>query len=226
MLTKKDILRLKNTGWVKKNIGEKNKDELLEIGCLLGAPIPSRNGGDVVDELIPVSEMEAVSCSLSSIHGKNEFPLHTDTAYMKIPVRFIILYVKNPGSGDRPTFLVDGYKLVDKLQDDLKLSIYKIKNGRHSFLGNIVEKVDETILVRFDEGCMSPATRDSCKIKKKFSSFLKDEPKMKINWRQGDILIIDNWRVLHGRGNSIKNDNNRLLYRLSISRGIKDGNKL
>lgn len=44
---------------------------------------------------------------------------------------------------------------------------------------------------------------------------LKDEV-IEFYWEVGKILIIDNWRVFHGRGESTNNDTNRILCRITV----------
>lgn len=221
MLSLVEIEMLKKEGWIKKNIGISSKEEIIQIGELLGKPIPSRVSGDLVDELRPTGIEEAKKNSLSSLYGKNRFPLHTDTAYKTIPIRYLILYAKNPGGGKRPTLLVDGLKLIDSGMDkNLLLSaIFKIKNGKYSFLGKMfeIDKMEEVYRIRLDQGCMIPATKESRMIFEQYVSVLDRQKKIEVKWESGDLLVLDNWRMLHGRGNSATEDDDRLLFRLNIS---------
>jgi alpha-ketoglutarate-dependent taurine dioxygenase len=36
-----------------------------------------------------------------------------------------------------------------------------------------------------------------------------------IHWTKGRVVILDNWRVLHGRGGSSMNDGDRVLHRVT-----------
>jgi len=220
MFSSVEIEILKKEGWIKKNIHLSSKNEIIQIGELLGKPISSRINGDLVDELRPLGIKEAQKNSLSSLYGTDTFPLHTDTAYKKIPVRYIILYAKNPGRGKRPTLLIDGHKIIDsEIDKDLLLTtILKIKNGKYSFLSKILEldEKEDVYRIRFDQGCMIPATNESKLILNKYISILNQQKIIEINWELGDLLVFDNWRMLHGRGKSVVEDKDRLLYRLNI----------
>lgn len=220
MLSPIENEKLKNDGWVTKRINSVSKQEILRIGEFLGQPIPSRINGDLIDELRPIEKNQANKNSLSSIYGTKGFPLHTDTAYRKVPVRYIILYAKNPGSGRRPTLLVDGFQSIDRSISKSKLesAIFKIKNGRYSFLCNMLETNEKgNYRLRFDQGCMIPATRESSVVLNQFIKLLEEQQTIEVNWTAGDLLIIDNWRMLHGRGTAQIKDDDRLLYRLNIS---------
>jgi alpha-ketoglutarate-dependent taurine dioxygenase len=37
-----------------------------------------------------------------------------------------------------------------------------------------------------------------------------------IHWTQGKAVVIDNWRVLHGRGSAQRTDRDRILLRILI----------
>jgi alpha-ketoglutarate-dependent taurine dioxygenase len=218
MLSIAEIEKIRKEGWLKKNISLVSKLELLKIGEMLGHPISSRMNSGLIDELIPLDKSYASKNSLSFNHGTKGFPLHTDTAYKKNPVKYIILYMKNPGSGSRPTLLVDGYESIKTPLIKLKLesAIFKIKNGKYSFLSNMLENTPSGIRLRFDQGCMIPATRDSSIILNEYIEILRRQQMSLVDWSTGDLLIIDNWRMLHGRGTAKNDDSDRLLYRLNI----------
>jgi alpha-ketoglutarate-dependent taurine dioxygenase len=219
MLSPDDIKILDSEGWIKKNIGIASKEELLYIGELLGQPVSSRNNNVLIDELRPLEKNQAKINSLSSKFGTKSFPFHTDTAYKKIPVRYIILYAINPGAGHRTTLLVDGLRIFDLKVNKSKLesAIFKIKNGRYSFITNMIEiNKDATYRIRFDLSCMIPATRESIVMLNKCKKLIEGQEIIELEWVKGDLLILDNWRMLHGRGSVQVNDDDRLLYRLNI----------
>ncbi|MFE4350191.1 TauD/TfdA family dioxygenase [Peribacillus butanolivorans] len=218
MLSSSEMESLKNEGWLKKNINITSKHELLNVGKFLGLPVPSRTNGNLIEELRPIEKREAHKNSLSSRYGTNNFPLHTDTAYRKVPVRYIILYAKNPGSGRRPTLLVDGFKSIDEtISKKLESAIIKIKNGKYSFICNMLEVNNlGHYCLRLDQDCMIPATRESAEVLDEYIDLLAKQKQLEISWNTGDLLVIDNWRMLHGRGKAESKDDNRLLYRLNL----------
>jgi Taurine catabolism dioxygenase TauD, TfdA family. len=98
---------LEEVGYIKHNIPGLIKKDLIAIAEQIGIPVKTRFGAEVIDRLSPKEKKDAHNNSLSRIYGLNSFPLHTDTAYFKIPVRYILLYSINPGTGDRPTYFYD-----------------------------------------------------------------------------------------------------------------------
>jgi alpha-ketoglutarate-dependent taurine dioxygenase len=219
MLISNEIEILVKEGWVKKNLKSTSKSELIEIGRKLGEPVSSRAKGDLVDELRPLAQIKANRNSLSSLYGTGSFPLHTDTAYKRTPVRYILLYAKKTGAGNRVTFLTDGFQSIDNnvSKTELESTVFKIKNGKYSFLGSMLCRSDlGEYFIRLDQGCMVPATRESRVVFHTYLESLDQQPKIEVNWEEGDLLIIDNWRMLHGRGPSLSYDADRLLYRMNV----------
>lgn len=68
-------------GWF--STSTEHETEFLALARHLGIPRPSRNDGELIDELRPISASQAKRPSLSAIHGVGAFPLHTDTAYWR-----------------------------------------------------------------------------------------------------------------------------------------------
>ena len=65
-------------------------DELLALGRSLGRPVPSPKG-EMIKEIRVTPTGKARAGSQSSIYGTGPFPLHTDTVFWPVPVRYVIL---------------------------------------------------------------------------------------------------------------------------------------
>lgn len=209
--------QLEKEGFVKINKPNLRDDELIHISNMIGLPVDSRIGGYIIDRLSPKKKEAAHKNSLSNIHELNSFPLHSDTAYYKIPVKYIMLYCKNPGVGDRPTYLYDTYQLINKDEEfrfKLANTIYKVINGRNSFLTTLHNP--NMSFFRLDRDCMRSITDEGEELLKEIDTLIQKDDIQEIKWSLGDLLIIDNWRFLHGRGSSKSEDLDRLLYRISI----------
>ncbi len=208
---------LEEVGYIKINNSNLGDTDLIELSKKLGKPVESRMGGSLIDRLSPKRKVDSNRNSLSNVHQLNSFPLHSDTAYYKIPVKYILLYCKNPGTGGRPTYLYDTHKLIYKY-DELRLKlanvIFKVINGRNSFLTTIYNP--EIDFFRLDRDCMRFISPEGEDLFKEVDNLIHKEDIEEINWNTNDLLIIDNWRYLHGRGRSKTKDYERLLYRLSI----------
>lgn len=215
-----DVAALQAFGWATCNLGAPKKSllrqRLMNLAAQLGAPVPTRASGDLCDTLIPMEAHMAKPCSLSKIHSAGEFPLHIDTAHWLTPCRYVILACVTPGSGRRPTFLMDTRRLpLSEQQTSLLLSTpLRVTNGRNSFFSTILSKTRS--FVRFDPGCMTAVTPDGRQSLEVLSRNNWPEHVEIVHWVVGTVLIIDNWRLLHGRGHADCSDSDRTLLRISI----------
>lgn len=213
------IKELEDVGYIRLNIPDLNEEELIAISKQIGRPVETRLGAKIIDRLSPKEQEDSHKNSLSRIHGLHSFPLHTDTAYFKLPVRYILLYSQNPGSGDRPTYFYDTHNLTshdNELRIELANVLFKVINGRYSFLTTIYNCHQNKYFFRLDRDCMKATSLEGTELLTKIDNLICPEDLFETKWRSGDLLIIDNWRFLHARGESKMVDNDRLLLRISI----------
>jgi alpha-ketoglutarate-dependent taurine dioxygenase len=168
----------------------------FQDSCQLRA---SRGNGSAVDRLNPTRTEAAKPRSLSARFGAGGFPLHTDGAYVRQPPRLLVLYCVQD-TEQRPTRLLrwDEADWSAELLSRLRRETYWFRNGRHSFLDSVVSPGRS--FVRFDAGCMIPATRLASATLAELMERLSTRLCLELQWRPGMTLIIDNWRMLHGRG--------------------------
>jgi len=189
---------------------------LLEICNELGRPGVGRNG-NAVETLTPMHQRQANCRSLSAKFGFGAFPLHTDGAHLPRPPRFVLLACVDAGLTPVPTTLVH-LRDVDLTSDTraaLETAIFVVRNGRHCFYSSILCASRQ--FLRFDRECMRPSEPASSIAARAFSdAILRVEPQF-INWHPGDIVVIDNWNVLHGRGiDDVHPSANRTLLRATV----------
>lgn len=163
------------------------------IAQSLGTPVAGRKRR-VIEELAPTRREDAKSRSLSAIHGLSCFPLHTDGAHLIEPPRFIVLACVNPGSISIPTVLA---RFLD-LGVDGKAGVYLVRNGRRSFYSGIRDP--SRPFIRFDQGCMTPIDDHARHTMAAIADRGARIEQTAIHWRKGEVLILDNWNMLHGRG--------------------------
>jgi hypothetical protein len=192
------------------------RKQLLALAAELGTPAATRFGGSLCDTLLPLEADAAKPRSLSKIHDVGEFPLHMDTAHWLTPCRYVMLACVSPGSGSRPTLLIDTRQLP--LNDDQVSALHstplRVTNGRNSFFSTIPSRGRP--FVRFDPGCMMATTSDGQKAltilgRHNWPAYVET-----VHWQAATGLIIDNWRLLHGRGQAECPDFDRKLLRISI----------
>lgn len=195
---------------------ESFSDDLLRFSRRLGDPVPGRRRA-TVEVLRPLAPEAARPRSLSALHGSNTFPLHTDGAHRLLPPQFILLACQYPGTRSVPTVLVHfaDIRIPDREKGGYEGAPFLVSNGRHSFYTTIVQPA--RAFIRFDMGCMTPASAEAAHLQAAIQSQLDGCTRATIHWREGDVLIIDNWNVLHGRGEAaIAASPDRRLERVSV----------
>ena len=197
-------------------IGGRRETEILDFARALGTPAAEPRDGVVVKPLRPVVNAAAPENTLSSRYGEGSFPLHTEGAYWRVPPRFLLLFCVDPGECEQVTLLLDGDPLRrDQENCSLATSPWLVSAGLRSFLSTVV---GSDLRVRFDRDCMRPTTALGLLAESKIRGFISSMEPYRHRWRTGDLLIIDNWRTLHGRGGSRQGaDTRRLLLKVMVS---------
>lgn len=189
----------------------------LEKFCLaLGVPTSSRPGTvpirDISPQIIPDRKN-----TLSSRYGLDAFPFHTDTAFWRVPARYLVLRCVNPGSGSRPTLLNDSREWNPSNAETrlLENGVWRTSNSR-PFLCSLITRSNSQYLFRFDRDCMRPMTRRSAGAYEVIEAKIQESSTIRIDWGAGDLLAVDNHRVLHARGTAARPDLDRVLTRVLI----------
>jgi L-asparagine oxygenase len=189
----------------------------LEGLCLsLGVPKSSRLGTAPIRDISPQIIPDRKN-TLSGRYGLDAFPFHTDTAFWRVPARYVLLRCVNPGSGCRPTLLNDSreWNLSDSDTRLLENSVWRTTNSS-SFLCSVIVRNNSQYLLRFDRDCMRPMTRKSLDAYKVIEAKTCQPSAIRVDWHTNDLLIIDNHRLLHARGAAIAPDLDRVLTRVLI----------
>ena len=177
-------------------------------------------GRALVDILVPRPQGVAPSSTLSALHGVGSFPFHTETAHWRTPVDWVILRCVNPGSGNRPTLLIDGFSLNLKNTEIYQLtrSLMVVRNGARSFLAPLAKQDNESLFFRHDPGCMRPVSKiDRTALNIIENRIIRATP-TEVFWETGRCLIFDNRRILHSRAASQVVDFDRRLERIYVVR--------
>ncbi|MEQ1716633.1 MAG: TauD/TfdA family dioxygenase [Hyphomicrobium sp.] len=175
--------------------------EIGRIGNLLGTRTMSRGG--VLQEVVsPQTPDEAHPRSLSARYGLNAMPLHAELSHRPQPCRYLLLGCIDPGTPSAVTMLIDWRTLGFSLEELhlLEGAPILVRTGRRSFYSTILSP--DRAFLRYDPGCLEAIDERSRAALRLVEDRLADASPNTHQWRRGDILIIDNWRVLHGRGPS------------------------
>lgn len=190
-------------------------DEMSRLGDLLGTPAAGR--ARALEEVIqPRTSNEAHPRSLSAQHGLNTFPFHVELSHRTRPCRYLLLGCLEPGSPNVATMLLD-WRTLSFSPDELQLlesAPVLVRSGRRSFYSTLLG-CDRAFL-RYDPGCLEAVDQRGRAALTLVEHRLALGSPYIHEWRRGEILIIDNWRVLHGRGPT-EHGSGRRLARLLIN---------
>lgn len=192
---------------------------LRDLAASLGVPVAARKGEGAVSLLRPTEAGDARPNSLSATYSTGSFPFHVDTAHWIVPCRYIVLGCVDPGDGNRRTLLLDTATLLlsDEQRQQLERTPLRVVNGRQSFFSTITKQGRS--FVRYDPGCMRAATCDGERALAVLAAAARSDRVTEIRWRKGNVLIVDNWRVLHGRSGANVSDPRRTLLRVYVRGG-------
>lgn len=172
------------------------------IAQALGEPV-ALNGGTPVHPLTPKPINEAPFNTYSGNYGLGEFPLHTDLANWYQPPHYLMLRCV-VGALDVATTVVDPWPVIDAIgKENLVRALMKPRRrvaGRMTLLP-VAQPVDDGFMVRWDERYLRHASRAGELFVAQMGPRLRELAAIPVILaRQGDTIIIDNWRMLHGRG--------------------------
>lgn len=219
-LTHRDRCQLHERGWLSLSIATENLDSfltvMLELASSLGRVVGSKKTSRGIDVLRPVAADLATRPSLSRKYGLGEQPWHMDMAHKIVPARFVVMGMYDCHGDVAPTELLDARTFKESVTAaDMHSEPFLFRCGPGSFYGTILSRVRD--FVRFDPGCMEPVTGSGQAL-----LYLLAEQGWPATyshaWRADSILVIDNWKLLHRRGDAHAM-RDRVLYRVSVSGG-------
>jgi hypothetical protein len=199
--------RLKKDGWIAIH---EYSGELLNLIENICSELELDISFHIYKKLIPKDKNEVEHFSLSSAYGLKEFPLHTDGAEYKTPPRFLVLRaLSNSPTG---TCIADANSICDSNICNSKWSV-KTKDG--IVKTKLYEKHPKYNIefIRFNRLSMKCDEGEKLDVYKAIDNLTVSS----ILWTKNKTIIIDNWRVLHGRQTIIEEDyEKRILERLQV----------
>lgn len=162
-------------------------------------------------KLIPKDKNEVEHFSLSSAYGLKEFPLHTDGAEYKTPPRFLVLRaLSNSPTG---TCIADANSIYDNI--NVCNSKWSVKTKDGIIKTKLYEQHPKYNIefIRFNRLSMKCDEGEKLDVYKAIDNLTISS----IIWTEKKTIIIDNWRVLHGRQTIIEYDyEKRIIERLQV----------
>lgn len=197
--------------------GPFNEKDFLGLAVSLGDLRADRYDTDLVREIRPEPRNGSKPNTLSGRYGTGAFPFHTDAAHWIAPARFLLLYCIDPGRARRKTLLIDSASWVLSVAERRLLCAEVWAAAHlHPFLCTVAKQTENRLQFRFDEACMSPLTTNASKARDIVRSQIKASDVIAIEWEAGHLLVIDNGRMLHARGEAPISDRDRTHKRVLV----------
>jgi L-asparagine oxygenase len=194
----------------------------LDFARTLGPITVDRRHPEAMRRISPQSESQAEPNTLSSRFGFGAFPFHTDAAHWRTPPRFVLLLCLDPGSSGRRTRLIDTATLGDpRSREVLGEGVWKAAH-RRPFLCRLIERSGTMVRWRYDPACLVPWSPSAIRASTVVPELISSSAVLDINWKVGDLLCLDNWRILHARSGTTVQDGDRCLARILVG-GSQDG---
>jgi alpha-ketoglutarate-dependent taurine dioxygenase len=190
----------------------------FDVASLLGEPL--QLGGDkMVQPLIPLPF--AAPNTYSGNYGLDHFPFHTDLAHWSLPPRYFILRCVR-GYTQVPTLVFDGNNLISTVgREILRRAVVRPRRptaGEVRLLRLLGEGPDAEIL-RWDSLYLKPASQMGELAFARLHECLNSITPTKVALvEEGDTMVIDNWRMLHGRSAVMESYRDRHLIRVYLGR--------
>ena len=193
---------LADRGWIHCRVQETAADtvvsELGRLGDLLGTRTAARTGA--FEEVVrPQSTDDAHPRSLSARYGLGALPFHAELSHRPRPCRYLLLGCIDPGHSSAATTLLD-WRTLDFSPEELGFlegAPVLVRTGRRSFYSTILSP--DRAFVRYDPGCLQAVDERGKAALTLVEHRLANSSPVVHHWRRGEILVIDNWCVLHGR---------------------------
>lgn len=192
---------------------------LTEIADRLGLRWNGSEGASA-HLLEPKEAMASTPNTYSGNYGLKAFPLHTDLAHWRLPPRYLILRCK-VGSPDVNTLLLDGKTIVEACGHAvLSRALVKPRrpmNGTLPLLRLYQQTKRGLGILRWDQLFIRPASAHG----NLAFNLVKAKIDCAIPWTislkaPGDTLVVDNWRMLHGRSSVPKGGEGRVIERMYL----------
>lgn len=204
------LAEINHFGWVEIN-QVFSDSELVKFAENFGKVLTHPNGKKI-DVLIPKKPEDAIFNTFSSRFGYDRFPLHTDTAFWLTPTRYVLMTCVN-GENSPTTILPINQIYNNFTTEDLNIlrqAIYLVKTKRIAFYSKIEQNINGEFCFRYDPSSMKPMNIYAKKIDNRLHEIAESSFIKKIEWNSKKIIILDNWKTMHGRESTFENLNREL----------------
>jgi L-asparagine oxygenase len=178
------------------------------------------SGVPTVQSLRPREIAEAGQNQYSGHFGLDPFPLHTDLAHWALPPRYLLLRCI-VGTEDVFTNLLPCAYVAGVIGTaTLCKAVLRVRRHRHRCSGLVraMSLLHREEIFRWDSLFLVPLNRHARSLKHAMLDPACREAMIRVRLRQpGDTILIDNWRMLHGRSSVPDRSTSRRVERVYLS---------
>ncbi len=187
-----------------------------QLGTIyLHPPASGRPSFDAVRALAPTESDRAAPRSYSARFGYNPFPLHTDLATKPEPPRWVLLRAVGTPTGVGTT-LCDGLEVVRRVGvERCAHAIFRAGGGGPPHYLRMLDRLHDPRRLRWDQAFLQPANSAARHVQLAFAELAHLQHRVPLV-RPDAVLVIDNWRMLHGREAVTEGDRGRLIERVYL----------
>jgi len=188
------------------------KESMLEVAQRIGNvfKVPTM---PLIQTLTPRLIESEPDNTYSGNFGINEFPYHTDLAHWYVPPRYLLLRSVVPVT-DVETKLIDSKDICDGIATCVLSRAHFKPRKKLDRTANLL-KIKQGGIFRWDSIFIEPANSIAKELRQAIQINLRNAKYMSLYLAEkGDSLLIDNWRMLHGRSIVSKKSMDRKIERV------------
>lgn len=190
------------------------------IAANLGGVVPIRNI-PTVQTLKPAIEKESSLNVYSGNYGLRQFPPHTDLAHWYVPPKYLMLRCVIPARDVYTTLLHTETAIKGLAESTIRNAMFV---PRRKLCGQLpllwfCQRNKSHSLFRWDQLFLNPSNDEAKEISSTIQRLDMASEFEKLYLRNAaDTLIIDNWRMLHGRSEVAVSETHRVIERVYLAR--------
>ena len=188
--------------------------DTLSIAKRIGNPTQIPNLSEV-QCLSPKNKDEFPKNTYSGNFGLENFPLHTDLAHWHIPPRYFLLRCLVPDPTISTLVLNFENALNGLSPSTISRALFKPRrklNNRQFLL-----RLTEGELFRWDSLYLVPENKEAEEASSRLNALDENQYQSVKLVERGQTILIDNWKVMHGRSRVAENSTSRLIERVYLS---------
>lgn len=188
---------------------------ILQIATELGQVIELENNLTIQQLKPRLKEIESKR-TYSGNYGLDEFPLHSDMAHWYKPPQYLLLKCITPAI-DTYTSILNFEKILMEIDINYELAHF-IPRRQINFKTNILKIKNHNGISRWDNLFIKPFNKNAEILSELIKKELNTREKINLKLENsGDCLLINNWKMVHGRSKINDQSLNRLYERIYLS---------